>query len=68
MLPEESFNLRHVDWSGEVTGKRGKPATLDETDWPALAQSPCHFARKFHPDRSRALMDLIDHELLEVTA
>lgn len=67
MLAEESFNLRHIDWSGETTGEREKPAILDERDWPALARSPCHFARKLHPERSRALMDHIDRELLEVT-
>jgi hypothetical protein len=66
MLPEDSFNLRHIDWSGESTGEREKPAILDERDWPVLTRSPCHFARKFHPERSLALMDRIDRELLEM--
>jgi hypothetical protein len=67
MLPEDSFNLRYADWSGELTGEREKPAILDERDWHALTHTPCHFARKFHPDRSRALMDRIDRVLLERT-
>jgi hypothetical protein len=63
-LPEDSFNLRYIDWSGEATGAREAPAVLDERDWDALVASPCHFARKFDAVRSAALLDRIDAELL----
>src|SRR5262249_42615394 len=32
MLPEDSFNYRYIDWSGEATGERERPAILDERD------------------------------------
>ena len=64
MLPEDSFNFRYIDWSGESTGARETPALLDERDWGALVTTPCHFARKFDPVRSARLLDRIDAELL----
>lgn len=60
MLPDELFNFRYVDWSGERTGKRDRPAVLDLRDWTSLQSSSAHFARKFDPRRSRALMERID--------
>ena len=66
MLPEASFHYRYADWSGEATGLREKPAVLDESDWERLKASDCHFARKLDPQRSAALLDLIDRELLGV--
>jgi hypothetical protein len=68
MLPEDSFNYRYVDWSGEHTGAREKPAVLDERDWNALKSSPCHFARKFHPERSAQLLEWIDRDRLGLNA
>lgn len=68
MLPEESFNYRYIDWSGETTGARETPAILDERDWAKIKSSHCHFARKFDAQRSAKLLDLIDQEILGVTA
>jgi len=67
MLPESTFNLRHIDWSGEKTGDRELPAVLDLRDWEALRASPCLFARKFDVQRSRELLDRIDGELRGAT-
>jgi len=67
MLPEETFNYRYVDWSGEVTGERERPAVLDERDWEKIKSSKCHFARKFDPRRSAKLLDMIDREILGVS-
>jgi hypothetical protein len=65
MLPDELFNFRYVDWSGEIDGRREKPAVLDERDWPALLASPSHFARKFDSLKSAGLLGMIDREILE---
>jgi hypothetical protein len=65
MLPDESFNFRYVDWSGQDQGAREMPAVLDERDWPLLSGSEAHFARKFHPERSGGLLKLIDSEILQ---
>ena len=64
MLPDDSFNFRYVDWSGEVTKERETPAILDERDWNQLAASDSHFARKLDPSRSSRLLDRIDRDLL----
>jgi Core-2/I-Branching enzyme len=64
MLPEDSFNFRYYDWSGQKTGKREAPAILDERDWDNIYNSPNLFARKFHPVRSAKLLNLIDQKLL----
>jgi hypothetical protein len=66
MLPEEAFNYRYIDWSGNQTGERETPAILDERDWEKIKSSNCHFARKFDPRRSASLLDLIDGEILRV--
>jgi hypothetical protein len=42
ILPEETLNYRYVDWSGEVTGERERPAILDERDWEKIKSSKCH--------------------------
>jgi hypothetical protein len=60
MLPDDLFNLRYIDWSGETTGLREAPAVLVESDLPALLSSPCLIARKFHVDRSRGLLAQVD--------
>jgi len=64
MLPEEAFNHRYIDWSGERTGERETPAILDERDWEKIKSSSSHFARKFDPQRSAKVLDLIDQEIL----
>jgi hypothetical protein len=64
MLPEEQFNLRYIDWSGERSGAREAPAVLDERDWTPLLQSPALFARKFDSVRSAALLDRLDQARL----
>ena len=64
MLPEDAFNYRYIDWSGEVSGERECPAILDERDWDNIRRSHCHFARKFDPVRSDGLLRLIDREIL----
>ena len=66
MLPEEAFNYRYIDWSGEKTGAREAPAILDERDWEKIRASKSHFARKFDPQRSATLLDLIDRDLLGI--
>lgn len=66
-LPEESFNDRYVDWSGEMDGRRETPAVLDERDWGNLRTTACHFARKFDPAVSAGLMDRIDADLLQAS-
>lgn len=64
MLPEDAFNYRYIDWSGEKTGAREIPAILDERDWEKIKSSSCHFARKFDPQKSAKLLDLIDRQIL----
>lgn len=66
MLPEDSFNLRYIDWSGnaKINGDRGWPATLDDRDFESLKHSEALFARKFDAQRSAGLLDRIDRELL----
>jgi hypothetical protein len=66
MLPDEDFNYRYVDWSGESSGYRETPAILDERDWEVIRNSRCHFARKFDPERSSVLLDLIDRQILGI--
>ena len=66
MLPDEAFNFRYVDWSGELSGAREKPAVLDERDWEAISSSTSHFARKFDDVRSAALLERIDREILGI--
>jgi len=68
MIPDERFNYRYVDWSGERDGLRETPAILDERDWEQLLRSPSHFARKFHPERSAALLERIDRDILGLPA
>jgi len=65
MLPEDAFNYRYIDWSGEKTGAREAPAVLNERDYEHIKNSHCHFARKFDPIRSAKLLDLIDQEILK---
>jgi hypothetical protein len=60
MLPENAFNHRHIDWSGEKSGMRERPAVLDGRDWEALERSANLFARKFESGRSDSLLDRID--------
>ena len=60
ILPEESFNLRHIDWSNERIEGLGSPATLGSRDFQALKNSNCLFARKFDEHASRDILDLID--------
>jgi hypothetical protein len=64
MLPESSFNLRFIDWSGSPEDERGYPAVLDARDFENLRRSECLFARKFDSTRSASLLDRIDSELL----
>ena len=68
MLPEDSFNYRYIDWSGELTGQRETPAILDERDWGEIKSTHCHFARKFDPKRSATLLDRIDREILGLSS
>jgi hypothetical protein len=68
MLPEDSFNLRYIDWSGGYRGERGYPAVLDDRDFERLRDSPCLFARKFEAVRSAGLLDRIDAEILDRSA
>jgi hypothetical protein len=64
-IPEWSFNLRYIDWSGPIeNGPRGYPAVLDSSDLALLKGSECLFARKFDEQRSSALLDQIDRDLL----
>jgi hypothetical protein len=64
-IPESSFNLRYIDWSGHYRDERGYPFILDDRDFPALSASHCLFARKFDLQRSASLLDRIDEELLQ---
>jgi hypothetical protein len=65
-LPEDSFNLRYIDWSGDVTKAREAPAILDTRDWEMIRSSQDLFARKMHPVVSRDLLELIDTHILGV--
>lgn len=67
MLPEDAFNYRYIDWSGERSGQRETPAILDERDWERIKNTNCHFARKFDPQRSSKLLDRIDREILRLS-
>ena len=65
MLPDETFNFRYVDWSGERGSGRELPAVLDIRDFQSLQASDALFARKVHPIMSSALMNEIDQEILQ---
>ena len=67
-LPEGSFNLRYIDWTGPYGGERGYPYILDERDLPRLRETECIFARKFDTVRSAGLLGRIDDELLNLRA
>lgn len=55
-VTEYGDDLKYIDWRRA----KGSPSTLDERDLPALLKSDKLFARKFHPQVSRTLMDRID--------
>jgi len=63
MIPEHTFNLRYIDWSGGENGDREGPAVLDERDWVALTQSDDLFARKFEEAISDKLIEQIESQL-----
>jgi len=66
-IPEGSFNMRYIDWSGPPSGApRGYPAVLDESDFESLRSTSFLFARKFDQRTSSRLLDWIDHSLLGV--
>lgn len=67
-LPEDSFNLRYIDWSGDITGERESPAILDLRDWDAIRASRDLFARKMHPVASSELLEMIDARILGLEA
>jgi hypothetical protein len=53
-------NLRYIDWT---SGRGGKPAFLDETDFPLIASSNKLFARKFDAgEKAIALKKLLLHQ------
>jgi hypothetical protein len=57
-------NLHHanhyIDWAGR---RQRENLTLDERDFQDLLASEALFARKFHQERSRLLLDLIDEHV-----
>jgi hypothetical protein len=54
-------NLRHIDWKDPTAGS---PAVLTRSDFPALAESPKLFARKFDVRVDAGILDMIDERLL----
>lgn len=66
MLSETKANLRYIDWSGQISGKRDCPAVLDERDYNAIAQSPALYARKFEEQVSGKLLEKVDTVLLRL--
>jgi hypothetical protein len=58
-------NLRFIDWRDPASGS---PAVLTSADFPALQASPKLFARKFDATADAGILDLIDRELLKVSA
>jgi hypothetical protein len=56
-------NLRYIDWT---RGRR--PAILETGDFDALRASPKLFARKFDVHRDARVLNLIDRDLLKLTA
>jgi hypothetical protein len=56
-------DLRYTVWD---EGRGEMPAVLDSNDFDSIATSGKLFARKMEPERSAALMDRIDNELLAV--
>ncbi|HSK21318.1 MAG TPA: beta-1,6-N-acetylglucosaminyltransferase [Longimicrobiales bacterium] len=63
-IPEDTFNLRYIAWTGPYGGERGYPSILDERDFCRLRDSHCLLARKFDPQKSAKLMAQIDAQLL----
>lgn len=55
------FNLRYIDWANP---NPTPPKVLMTEDFESLKNSDCLFARKFDPDRSKELLNLIDQKLL----
>jgi len=58
-IKPDCFNFRHIDWS--LGGS--SPKTLTMHDFADIEASCALFARKFHPDHSRELLDKIDQEI-----
>jgi hypothetical protein len=56
---------RYFDFSQT---RNGHPRILSIIDFPALAKSKAHFARKFDPIKDEQILDLIDRQLLEMSA
>ena len=54
---------RYFDFSQT---RNGHPRILSTADFPALANSQAHFARKFDPAEDQEILDLIDDRLLQV--
>lgn len=52
---------RYFDFSST---QNGHPRILSSEDFPAIAQSPAYFARKFDPAVDSAILDRIDEQLL----
>lgn len=57
-----SRNLHEIDWSAGGA----HPATVTGAQLPRLRASPAFFTRKVDPRVDAAVLDAIDHELLEV--
>jgi hypothetical protein len=53
--------MRFIDWKD---AKNWHPNTLTESHWQEIRNSDALFARKFDPDNSRGLLDLIDSQIL----
>ena len=54
--------LRYMNWSA---GDGASPVYLTEKDYDAVTASGCLFARKFHPELSKGLRDLLKSRLEE---
>ncbi len=55
---------RYYDFTGT---RHGRPCTLTAKDYPAIAQSDCHFARKFDLNLDSQILDLLDERILQLS-
>ena len=79
VFPEESYchtilcnasfeisqnNWRYIDWSHNSSHVHTHPKTLTIEDLPKMRESTAHFARKFHAETDRGILDALDECIL----
>lgn len=59
----EDCEIRYLNWE---KGEKGSPAYLDMSDYQAIREGDYAFARKFHPEKSKEILEKIYAEIREM--